>query len=89
MTKFAKAGKTGCSDFLFRTVRFRQFQNMKKAGAKLGDLKIQGVLKQEGGLKGIKGSRWTKIKQEIKVTKNGPSGLSNRTIRFSQNIESK
>jgi hypothetical protein len=42
---------------------------MKKAGAKLGDLKIQGVLKQEGGLKGIKGSRWTKIKQEIKVTK--------------------
>jgi hypothetical protein len=62
MTKFVKDGKTGCSSFLFRTVRFQQFQNMKKAGAKLGDLNIQGVLKQEGGLKGIRGSRWTKIK---------------------------
>jgi hypothetical protein len=49
MTKFAKAGKTGCSGFLFRTIQFQQFQNMKKAGAKLRDLKIQGVLKQEGG----------------------------------------
>jgi hypothetical protein len=44
---------------------------MKKEGAKLGDLKIQGVLKQEEGLKGIKGLRWTKTKQEAKVAKIG------------------
>jgi hypothetical protein len=70
LTKFGKAGKTGCFDFLFRTVRFQQFQNIKKAGAKLRDLKIQCVLKQEDGLKGIKGLRWTKIKQEVKSRKN-------------------
>jgi hypothetical protein len=35
---------------------------MKKAGAKLRDLKMQGVLKQEEGLKGIKGPRWNEIK---------------------------
>jgi hypothetical protein len=48
---------------------------MKKAGAKLEDLKIQGILKQEGELKGIKGPRWTKIKQEVEVTKIGLSGF--------------
>jgi hypothetical protein len=69
MTKFGKARKPGCSGFLFRTVRFRQFQNMKKIGAKLGELKIQGVLKQGEGLKDIKGPRWNKIKQEAEVTK--------------------
>jgi hypothetical protein len=45
-------------------------------------LKIQGVLKQENGLKGIKGPRKKKIKQEAKFTKTGPSGLPNRTIQF-------
>jgi hypothetical protein len=35
----------------------------------LGDLKIQGVLKQEEGLNGIKAPSWNKIKQEIKVAK--------------------
>jgi hypothetical protein len=71
MTKFAKA-----SIFLFRTVRFQQFQNMKKTRVKFGDLKILGVLKQEEGLKDIKGPRWTKIKKEAEVAKNW-------TIRFS------
>jgi hypothetical protein len=71
MTKFGKARKIGCSGFLFRTVWFRQFQNMKKAGATLRDLKIQGVLKQEDGIKGIKGLRWTKVKKEAKVAKTG------------------
>jgi hypothetical protein len=70
MRKFVRSGKTGCSDFLFRTVQFQQVQNMKMARAKLGD-KIQGVLKQEVGLKGIKGLWWTKIKQEAKVAKTG------------------
>jgi hypothetical protein len=32
-----------------------QFQSKTKEGAKLEDLKIQGVLKKEKGLKGIKG----------------------------------
>jgi hypothetical protein len=70
MTKFGMAGKIGCSDFLFRTVGFWQFQNMKKTRAKLRDLKIQGVLKQEEGLKGIKRLRWRKIKQEAESRKN-------------------
>jgi hypothetical protein len=48
---------------------------MKKARAKLRDLKIQGVLMQEEGIKGIKGPRWTKIKQEAEITKN-------RIVRF-------
>jgi hypothetical protein len=69
MTKFDRSRKIGCSGFLFRIVQFWQVQDMKEAGAKLGDLKIQGVLKQEDGLKGIKGLRWTKIKQEVELTK--------------------
>jgi hypothetical protein len=71
MTKFANAEKIRCSGFLFWTVQFRQFGNMKKTIAKLRDLKIQGVLKQEEVLKGIKGPRWTKIKQEAEVAKIG------------------
>jgi hypothetical protein len=43
----------------------------QEEGLKLGDLKIQGVLKQEEGLKGIKTLRWNKIKQEAEVTKTG------------------
>jgi hypothetical protein len=53
---------------MFRIVRFRQFQNMNMIGAKLRDLKIHGVLKQEGGLKGIREPRWSKIKYEAEVT---------------------
>jgi hypothetical protein len=71
MTKFGKARKIICSSFLFWTVWFRQFQNMKKTGAKLGELKIQGVLKQGEWLKGIKGPRWDAIKQDAEVTKIG------------------
>jgi hypothetical protein len=67
MAKFGKAEKTECSGFLFRTVQFRQFQNMNISGAKLEDLKIKYVLKQEEGLKGIKGPIWNKIKQEARV----------------------
>jgi hypothetical protein len=46
---------------------------------------IHGVLKQENGLKGIKGPRQKKIKQEAKVAKTGPSGLPNWSIQFLQN----
>jgi hypothetical protein len=54
MTKFGKSGKIGPFGFLFRTVWFWQFQSKAKEGAKFEDLKIQCVLKQENGLKGIK-----------------------------------
>jgi hypothetical protein len=54
MTKFGKSGKTGPSGFLFWTIWFWQFQSKAKEGAKFKDLKIQDVLKQEKGLKGIK-----------------------------------
>jgi hypothetical protein len=42
---------------LFRNIRFRQFQSKAKEEAKFEYLKIQGVLKQENGLRGIKGQR--------------------------------
>jgi hypothetical protein len=54
MTKFGKSEKIRPSGSLFRTVRFRQFQSKAKEGAKFKDLKIQCVLKQENGLKGVK-----------------------------------
>jgi hypothetical protein len=75
MIKFAKARKN-------RMFQFQQFQNMENAGAKIRDLKIQCVLKQEEGLKGIKGLRWNKIKQEAEVKKIGLSDLLNQTIHF-------
>jgi hypothetical protein len=57
MTKFGKTGKTGMSDLPNWSIRFWQFQSKTNKKAKLEDLKIQGVLKQEKILKGIKGSR--------------------------------
>jgi hypothetical protein len=47
MTKFGESGKTGLSDFLFRTIRFWQFQDEIKEWAKFKDLKIQGVLRNK------------------------------------------
>jgi hypothetical protein len=57
MTKFSEARKIGCSSLLFQIVWFQQFQNRNMTEAKLEDLKIQGVLKQGKGVKGIKGPR--------------------------------
>jgi hypothetical protein len=57
MTKFGKAGKTRQSGLPNRCIRFWQFQSQTMEEAKLVDLKIQGVLKPEKGLKGIKGTR--------------------------------
>jgi hypothetical protein len=57
MTKFGKSGKTGLSGLLFRNIQYWQFQSKAKEEAKFKDLKIQGVLKQEKGIKGIKGPR--------------------------------
>jgi hypothetical protein len=45
MTKFGKAEKIGCSGFLFRIVWFWQFQYKTKEGARLEDLRIQGILR--------------------------------------------
>jgi hypothetical protein len=47
MTKFGESGKTGLSDFLFRAIRFWQFQDKIKEWAKFKDLKIQGVLRNK------------------------------------------
>jgi hypothetical protein len=57
MTKFGKAEKTGLSGLPNQSIRFWQFQSKTKEWAKLEDLKIQGVFKQEKGLKGIKRPR--------------------------------
>jgi hypothetical protein len=45
MIKFDKAGKIGWSGFLFWIIRFQQFQNMNRTGARLEDLKIKDVLR--------------------------------------------
>jgi hypothetical protein len=57
MTKFGKSRKTGLSGLLFWNIQFWQFQSKAKEEAKFKDLKIQSILKQENGLKGIKGPR--------------------------------
>jgi hypothetical protein len=57
MTKFGKAKKIGLSHLPKQSIHFWQFQNQTKKGTKLEDLKIQGILKQEKALKGIKGPR--------------------------------
>jgi hypothetical protein len=85
MTKFGKTRKTEPSGFLFWTIWFRQFQSKTKEGAKLEDLKIQDVLKNEKGLKGIKVPRWKKTKQEAEVTKIGQPNFGYRNILFSHN----
>jgi hypothetical protein len=47
MTKFGMSGKTRLSGLPFWNIRFLQFQSKTDEGAKLKDLKIQGILKQE------------------------------------------
>jgi hypothetical protein len=64
---------------------FDSFQNRNKEGAKLEDLKIQGVLRHGKILKGIKEPRWKKSKTKAKITKIKLSGFGYRSIRFSQN----
>jgi hypothetical protein len=83
MTKFGKSGKTGLSDLLFRNIQFWQFQYKTKKGARLKDLKIQGVLKHGNGLKSINKPRWKKSKPKAEAAKTGRSDFGNRSIRFS------
>jgi hypothetical protein len=77
MIKFGKARKTGCSGFLFRIVRFRQFQNMNRTEAKLEDLKIQCVLKKEKRLKG------TRDRDRRKSSKKPKSQKLNSSVFYS------
>jgi hypothetical protein len=77
MTKFGKSEKIGPSGFSFRTVRFRQFQSKAKEEAKLEDLKIQGVLKQEKGAKRHQGTKIEESQVRSRSCKNqGVSGFS-------------
>jgi hypothetical protein len=73
------------SSFLFWTVQFWLFQGKTKEGAKLKDLKTQGVLHHEKGLKSIKEPIWKKFKPKVKAAKTGLSGFGYWSIRFSQN----
>jgi hypothetical protein len=68
---------------LFRIVRFWQFQVKIKEGAKLEDLKIQGVLRHEKGLRNIMESRWKKSKPKVEARKTGWSGFRFQRVRFS------
>jgi hypothetical protein len=57
MTKLGKDRKSGLFNLPNCCIWFWQFQSKTDEVTKLEDLKIQGVLKQEKGLKGIKGPR--------------------------------
>jgi hypothetical protein len=65
--------------------RLSDFDSFRAKVRKELNLKIQDVLKQAKGLKGIKGPRYKKIKQETKVAKTRLSGFGYRSIQFSQN----
>jgi hypothetical protein len=67
------------------TSGFGSFQSRNREGAELEDLKIQGALKDEKGLKRTKGPRWKKTEQEVEVIKTLLSGFGYRSIWFSQN----
>jgi hypothetical protein len=85
MMKFGKSRNTGLSGLLFQTIRFWQFQGKTKKGAKLKDLKMQGVLRHGKGLKCIKEPRWKKSKQKVEAAKTELSGFKYPSILFSQN----
>jgi hypothetical protein len=57
MTKFVNAEKIELSDLPNQSIQFSQFQSKTKEGAKLQYLNIPSILKQEKGLKGMKGPR--------------------------------
>jgi hypothetical protein len=57
MTKFGKTEKIELSNLPNWSIRFLQFQSKIEKGVKVEDFKIQGVLKQENGLKDINGLR--------------------------------
>jgi hypothetical protein len=82
MTKFGESEKIELSDFLFQNIRFWQFQGKIKEGAKLQDLKIQGILSHGKGLESIKEPRWMKSKSKAKTTKSDFSVLDTRVSDF-------
>jgi hypothetical protein len=75
MTKFGKSGKAGLSNLPLRNIRFWHFQSKTEEGAKIEDLKIQCVLKQENGLKRHQGTK-------IEENQARSQGHKNQTIRF-------
>jgi hypothetical protein len=56
-TKFGKAEKTGQSGFVFRNIRFSQFQNRNREGDKQEDLRILVHLRHGKGVRSIKETR--------------------------------
>jgi hypothetical protein len=82
MTKFDKVKKIGSSDFLFRTIWFRQFSEQEQDINLLEDLKIQEVLRHEKRLKSTKKSRWKKSKLDAEVIKIGLFSFGYRSIQF-------
>jgi hypothetical protein len=82
MTKFHESTKTGLSDLLFWNIRCWQFQDKTNEGARLEDLKIQGVLRYGKGLKSIKEPRWNKSKPKAEAAKTGLSSLDTGVSGF-------
>jgi hypothetical protein len=80
MNKFGESRKIRLSGFLFRNIRFWQFQCKIKEKAKLDDLKIQGILRHGKRIRSITELRWKKSKPKAKATKTRLSGLGYRSI---------
>jgi hypothetical protein len=82
MTKIFKSDKIGLPGFVFWNIRFSEFQNKNREGAKCEDFRIPVHLRHEKGIRSIKESRWKKSKSKAEVIKTGLSGLGYRSIRF-------
>jgi hypothetical protein len=71
MIKFDKSVKIELSGLLFWNIQFWQFQVQIKEGAKIKDLRIQGILRHGKGLRSIKELIWKKSKPKPQK----PNGL--------------
>jgi hypothetical protein len=70
MTKFGKSGKIRLSSFILRNIRFWQFQNRNRIGAKFEDLKIQGCFEVWKMTKKYQGAKIEEIQVKSRGRKN-------------------
>jgi hypothetical protein len=85
MIKFDKSVKIELSGLLFWNIQFWQFQVQIKEGAKIKDLRIQGILRHGKGLRSIKELICKKSKPKAEAAKTEWSDFGFWRVRFSQN----
>jgi hypothetical protein len=75
MTKFGKSKKIELSGFLFRTVRFWQFQNRNMTGAKTQRFKDPRCFEVWKGIKKYQGAKMEEIQAISRDRKNSLSSI--------------